>query len=529
MLEMARQREEAMWAVLDWAATQPGEFTIRDMYRIWAQAGGGGDSASYQQFSTSIQNYVYKYDPHSPKEKYRNPRYKYIRVGKTDKGTVPAPLQTVTRGARGAGNAEVLRWRPGIAPMRQPAPPKTPLHADADPVGDALDRLEKRLGRPGLKAVLARWRSLGNLHRISADIMADSQIRGKDKMLALQVAADALMRSGQATQSQVSRAEDEMDDRMGATAQGTRTPFSPNANDFADEPTQPDAQPLGAGQGEEPQDPDVDVPDDILHGDGDVPPESSGEETPTDDDGPMAGHLINDDGKRVRVTVEYDEDEGATVVDGSGQSYGPYEGYDLEVANGVLTQEAFDDLEEDGWNLVAAEGDTSVEPDVPTDAQDAGAADSGGNDEDEDDGEDAGEPDDVGNTAEGEYPAYVPEPDEEGDKYNRAMFVLVDEGDLREDNPLWGQLRAARDSTEAHQVIIRSGLPKGLHRYALTVARAIFTNTGRDFDTGRSTGNESGSSRLAGLFGLNELLTDPVDFEQIDGLARLYRDRRNSR
>ena len=98
------------------------------------------------------------------------------------------------------------------------------------------------------------------------------------------------------------------------------------------------------------------------------------------------------------------------------------------------------------------------------------------------------------------------------------MFELVDQGDLREDNPLWAKLKAAKDSIDAHRIIKSSGLPHGLHKYALIVARAIFSNTGRDFDSGKR--NES---RLTSLYGIIESpLEEPVDFDQRSGLKRVF-------
>ena len=541
--EMARQREEAMWSVLDWAATQPGEFTIKDMHRVWVQNGGGGDNASYQQFSTAINNYIYKFDPQSPVAKYRNPRYKFIRVGKTDKGSVPAPLQFVTKGHRGAGASHVLRWRPGIAPMRQPSVQKAPLAPEGDPVGDALDKLEKKLGRPALKAAMGRWKQLGDLHKISNDIMADSSIRGKDKMLALQVAADSLVSKGKATQAQADDAEEEMEDEVGDDS--TRTPFSgpTDFDDDEDQKTDPDAKPLGAqvGGGESEDD---DIPDDFFHSkeppaedsdevapvepegnesEPEAPPEDSGDGQV--DDGTMRATLVNDEGERIPATIQYDEDEGAQVTNESGEAVGPYDGYDLEVANGVLTQDAFDDLEEDGWNLVAAQ-----EAQADDSESDADGSDDGGDEEEEPEDEpgsieaSSDRDEDVGDPEAGEDPAYVPEPDEEGDKASRAMFELVTSGHelepprCAEDDPIWGQLRKAKDSVDAHRVIKASGLPTSLHKYALAVARAIFSNTGRDFDSGKR--NES---RLLSIYGLSETLDEPVDFEQTTGLERLYR------
>lgn len=571
--EMARGREDAMWAVLDWAATQTGEFTIKDMHREWVKAGGGGDSASYQQFSTAINNYIYKFDPQSPVAKYRNPRYKYIRVGKTDKGTVPAPLQFVTRGSRGAGAKHVLRWRPGIAPMRQPSAPKAPLAAEGDPVGDVLDRLEKKLGRPALKAAMQRWKQLGDLHKISADIMADVQIKGRDKMLALQVAADSLVSKGKATKADAVDAEDEMKADVGGAHQGglfkAHEPEETGFEDDEDQKTDPDAKPFGAeqepeadaespGQSEPEWDEDGETdkafdgeddeaPDDLLHGGEDgggeqpaadsdevapVGADSEPEGAPAEDDGTMRGTLVNDEGKRIPVTIEYDEDEGCTVTSGSGEAIGPYEGFNLEVANGVLTQDAFDDLEEDGWSLVAAEEAQADDSEEDAEGEDDDAPD------DSDDGGDEEEPDDrqgsiqargeEGNAETGDFPSYVPEPDEEGDKYSRAMFWLVAEGHelepqrCGEEDPLWPALKGAKDAVDAHRIIKASGLPHGLHKYALIVARAIFTNTGRDFDA-EPDAKKRNESRLAALYGIIESpLQEPVDFEQTSGLKRVF-------
>ena len=541
IVEMARQREEAMWAVLDWAATQPGEFTIKDLHREWAKAGGGGDGASYQQFSTAINNYIYKYDPTSSVPKYRNPRYKYIRVGKTDKGTVPAPLQYVTKGHRGAGAAHVLRWRTGIPPMRQPAPgTKAPISREGDPVGDALDRLEKKLGRPALKTAMQRWKQLGDLHKISADIMADSQIKGRDKMLALQVAADSLVSKGQATQAQAKAAGDEMADDVGGL--DDRTPFS-SAADAADnfgddERTDPDSNPLGAQRSQDPEEPagtgDDDFPDDLLHGDeGDseevgAPPDYDEpppqEDQGQDDDDMMRGFLVGtaeggNEGTRIPVTITYDEDDGATVQREGGEPTGPYEGFNLEVANGVLTQDVFDDLEEDGWQLVA--------PSESEDAPDPQDTDLGDEDDDEgtpeeDDGDDDGdeEPDD----RQGRVSAasYLPKADEDGDKAEHAMYRLLDEGGLDEDDPLFDKLRAAKNQLDASSIITRSGLPRNLVRSALIVAQAIFDRDGRDWETGERRGPKR-ESRLASLYGISESpLEEPVDFDQKSGLARLY-------
>lgn len=634
--EMARKREDAMWAVLDWAAQQHGEFTIKDMYREWAKAGGGGDNASYQQFSTAINNYIYKYDPQSPTAKYRNPRYKYIRVGKTDKGTVPAPLQFVTKGSRGAGGQHVLRWRPGVPMMRQPAPPKAALAPEGDPTGDALDKLERKLGRPALKAALQRWRQLGDLHKISADIMGDVQIRGKDKMLALQVAASNLVSTGKATAKQADASESEMEDEVGAPA----TPFShsePEETGFDDdEKTDPDANPLGA-QGQSEPDSDDELPDDLLHGDDGGEPEGHGEEEPGGDgsesdaeedsspegaqlpvllrkgdrvlsgqftwgggswnegsgtvtdstgraygpkdgwqvqvqgedfygrqyegmllwlsetwgeldldpeseggpslsagedsgsepeseagDGTMRGTLVGEDGRRIPVTIQYDEDEGATVMGANGESIGPYEheGYSLEVANGVLTQDAFDDLEDDGWDLVAAaDGEDETEGDAP-DAED---------DEDEATGEETEDPESGSSPGGGGRPSDLPEPNEDGSTAEYSMYRLVDEAGIDEDDPLFDQFRRAKNSLDVNSILARSQVPKNLWRAALIVAREIFARNHRDWDTGQPLrGQRSESSSLLRAYGISESpLEEPLDFDQTSGLKRAFGWRRS--
>ncbi len=136
-------------------------------------------------------------------------------------------------------------------------------------------------------------------------------------------------------------------------------------------------------------------------------------------------------------------------------------------------------------------------------------------------GDDKGDDDDSERSYDDrEYPVYLPEPDESGDREENAMFRLVDESDIDEHDPIWEQLKNAKDGVDAHSIIKKSKIPGNLHRSALIVAKAIFANTGRDWETGKK--NES---RLASIYGVREVLSDPVDFDQQSGLKRIIKIR----
>ena len=47
LAEMARSRGEPTWAMLDWAAQQQGTFTIKDLYKVYTQAGGDIGETSF--------------------------------------------------------------------------------------------------------------------------------------------------------------------------------------------------------------------------------------------------------------------------------------------------------------------------------------------------------------------------------------------------------------------------------------------------------------------------------------------------
>lgn len=80
-------------AMLQWAKDQGGrEFTAKDLFRIWRQAGGqpnqGDDKKAYASFQTSVRQFI----------------------DARGRGTPEAPLVVVQQGVRGRGGAAIYRW-----------------------------------------------------------------------------------------------------------------------------------------------------------------------------------------------------------------------------------------------------------------------------------------------------------------------------------------------------------------------------------------------------------------------------------
>lgn len=163
-------------------------------------------------------------------------------------------------------------------------------------------------------------------------------------------------------------------------------------------------------------------------------------------------------------------------------------------------------------------------------------------DDEEPDDESSGHP---ANFDKREYPAYLPDPDDQGDKYENAMFRIVSETDFDEYNPIWEKLKAAKDQIDAQNIIRASKVPTNLQRSAMIVAKAIFDNTGRDWETGKkfesrllslyvmseSTVDDDvpnpekrpilGPTRQLPDYGMDEAQLDPVDFAPRSGLKRI--------
>lgn len=584
--EMARTRGDATWAVLDWCASQksdvPGEpatFTINDMYKVYTAAGGLSGATS---FATLINHFVSKYDPNAEKAKHRN-REKY---GLSQK----RPLVRTRIGRQGKGGEARYQW--GLdGPLREPPPNVDPAdrgnEEDDSPVAAAMDNLERLMGGPALKAAMDRWKKMGDLRRITVDIRAG--IPPKGQMDAMLIASEPLMASGKADAEDVENAEESLppsDDQ-----EPPRTPFSPGRprtdlpqaqavtrrspapTKSAPEPVEDDPAAEWEDDSADKTQPDIANPfaQDASGDEGpsDVEPsedEPKGSEGDTDEydtsdypdwlppakrngtagergmfrlvDSPDAGGAALAPDDRLWQSLGQADDEGEALA--AVQKLFGRPGYDrkhlkdaLAVAREVMSGTGNDDSDD---------ADSNEEPEVDSNApDDTGQEPSDQLPPEETDG----------------YPEWLPQPDEEGGNAENAMFRLVDEGDFREENPFYTELRNARDSVDAHRIITSSKLPRNLTKSALTVAKAIFQHDGRDWDTGEKVGGpkqrKEGRGRLATIFMVNEMTdddvvpdpskrpvpgptrtlpdygmdegpnTDPVDFAQRSGLQRVMK------
>lgn len=246
--EMANTRKGPTWAVLDWAAQQTGEFSLKDLFAVYQKAGG---EQGYTSFHTTI--------GHMTAKPWKDDQGKYALSD-------DRPFAVAKKGSRGAGGATSLRW--GLDHALRDAPE---AEAELDgggegddegtsAIGDALDRLEVLMGRDKLKAAVARWRGMRSIHQAVADIRASVPMKGQ--MDALHVAYDSLVHTGKANDADVTDAENELDyvtppaDAPGGTSQ-KGTPFTvPKA-----EPAKPDAAPTTFAEPKDPVEPEDDSDD----------------------------------------------------------------------------------------------------------------------------------------------------------------------------------------------------------------------------------------------------------------------------
>lgn len=405
LYEMANTRKEPMWAVLDWAAQQPGDFTYKDLHRVYTAAGGG---SNIQQFHSMIK--VAKPDHKDPEKR---------------EVSVKRPFVYSKRGRQGGRGEEAARLQWGLdGPLRAPQTPTQPLrnmNVDSK-LGDLLDELEKamsrRLGgdvggaRQQLKAMFDRWKKMSDPHRIAADIQAS--LPGPYRMKALE--AVWAMRGSKDTPQERDDAEDQI--TQAPQAQQKQTPFSA---------PKPKAQ----------------------------QPQQRKPAAPADDD---------DEELAAMGFKKLDEPE---TADDDDEDLGPgWRKVDEPEDNGQGSGSAFDDDE--------------IDPNYFQDDDDDSGFDAG-----DGDGDGGGEETDVPHQPEDEYPAYLPDPDEEGDKFENAMYRLVHEVGLKPDDPLWNKLKNAKNDLDARQIISQTKIPQTMQRLAMLVAKAVFDNTGRDFDTGK--------------------------------------------
>jgi hypothetical protein len=392
----------AIHGMLDWASQQEGEFTIKDMLQAYIDA--GGQSISVPGFTIMAKKYT------------------------ALPGEAPSPQKPIVmtkQGSRGRGNPGMYAW--GLDGPLRAAPEKKPV--SKDPLFQTKTNLEDKIGVKAYRDALARWKRLGDLNKISADIKGT--IPARYQMDALHIAATMLHSPDDA----VDDAEHEIQ---------ASTPF-PTPKPKAVQPVhtpKPKATQANDAEGGDGESDDVgfddDIPADFFHSLADDDEEG---ETPETDSTPA------DDTPEKEPEPQPDDGEDETPTD---------------------------------------EPDDSAKKDYD----------------------------------DREYPIYLPDPDEDGDRYENAMFRIVDESEIDEHDPIWEKLKNAKDGVEAHSIIKGSNIPSNLHRSALLVAKAIFENTGRDWETGKK--NES---RLASLYGVREAQLDPVDFDQESGLKRIMKIR----
>lgn len=576
--EMARTRGDATWAMLDWCAKQPDDFTIDDAYRVYVRAGGQSNATA---FASIFNRFVAKYDPNSPKDRYRSE----AEYGLSQE----RPIAIVRQGRRGKGGAALYRW--GLdGPLREPPAATEPSSDDGgegeeDHIGDALDALEKSMGRPALKAALERWRGMkGDHRRISQDIRLT--VRPRDQMNALMVATQGSAPAGGSSTAEL------------GPEPPAATPFTPGnpRRDLPppqppgrrrpevepeEEPTEPDARGSnGDFEDEEPTNPDM-APPDFGGGGGDAGGDSEdgskeGEGEGTDEfdtsdypDWLPAARRKGSPAERAMFRLLSPKDEGGAGISPTSRLWRAIE----DAEDGGAAREALANL------FARSKVDPKFLPDAQAvaadvfDDSDEGDEEEGGGEEGEDEAEgeghgetegegendDRGEDDGEGgeDDGNGDETPWLPRSDEDGSRAESAMARLTDEFGVRRDDPIFSELRGAKDSVDAHRLIKASELPANAGRYALVVAKEIFARDGRDWDTGKrlpggprreslsrlrrifreeteddvvpdpSRRGRVGVFRVMPDFGMDEAQLDQVDFAVRTGLGRIMRDRRS--
>jgi hypothetical protein len=166
--EMARPMSDATLAVLDWAASQEGAFTVKQMFQVYQNAGGRSPGAG---FSSNIG------------------RFKVLRG--VERPTLMRPLVQLFPSKKGPGNESFFMW--GLPGQKFPRPEK-PSKSEGNRVMRALDRLETEMGRDKARAALKRWASETEPSRVMTDI--EATVPGPYRADALLVAFDNLINKG---------------------------------------------------------------------------------------------------------------------------------------------------------------------------------------------------------------------------------------------------------------------------------------------------------------------------------------------
>jgi len=473
LIEMARTRGDASWAVLDWAAKQPidpetGEprsFTIRDAYRIYTAAGGMGTE---QQFSTIFNKWVAKYDPKSSKERYRDK----ARYGLSQ----DRPLVITRSGRRGFRGAASYQW--GLdAPLRQaPTGEEAPEMEAEDPVGDALDKLEEYMGGIELKRQLAQWRAMTDMNSVMRSVMT---LPARMRAEAMLVASQHLVNSGRADQADVQDAERKLAARASAAPEEPATPFKVG---------QPRTDLSQAGRpGFRPRPPQ---PAPEPEAEADVDPaeweDDAADKTQPDAASPFADVDVGGDeggeapgGIELRAMLRYQgrlspgrvtwDGESATVTDAMGNEIPPDSGVELQ----TLGDEQFDD-EYAGIHEWLAENWPSLLDPPSEGGPDLEAEMRGEGGEEEAPGEE-GETEEA---AAGDFPDWTPATDPTGSAPEQAMYRLVNEYGVGPDDPLWEAASSAEDEDALSAAVADAwgDRPRKGFRDALSVALFGFGN-----------------------------------------------------
>lgn len=536
---MARTRSEPVWAMLDWAAQQPGTFRVGDLHRVFLAAGGKAESSSFH----TIVGHLTAKDWKEGELDAQGKPYWPPSTGR--------PFVYARKGHRGKGGAHELQW--GLdGPLREPRPLVSPAdNQDDDPVSVAIDALEGHMGGPALKSKMQQWRKMGNLRAITSDIRT---LPPKLQMNAMLVATQHLMATGAADEGDVEDAERTLSPAARQNApEAPATPFTPGRPKPNPPRTgfRPGASPAPSASAAAtrpapaaairpevgPEEPDDAFSDDFEDDQG---AKTNPDIAPPSFDGPVDGRSPEDgDGRGRRGEPPAPPDEIDTSDypdwlpparrDGTKGERGMYRLVGLAQEGGAEIS-AVDDL----WQALAnagddAEAETAVRelfagpgydrrflPDALAVArevlsgedEDGGGEPEGGPEdaggprgfEDSDDPEGFADRDDTAeDDASGEWPEWLPDPDpDSGDRAQYSMFRIADEvapegedaNAYFEENvlPVFQRIRTARDSLDAHQIIRNSVIPRNLHSSALAVSKWIFEREGRDWETGKKVG-----------------------------------------
>lgn len=508
LTEMARNREDPTWRMLDWASQQGDkEFTLQQALKVYNAAGGQSDE---HQFTTIFRKLV-GHDPAiAPKEKWKDPSYAISEE---------RPIAVARYGRRGKGGQYSYRW--GLdGPLREP-PSGKPVEVEDDAVGDALDKLEGHMGGIELKKRMAFWRTLGDMNSVMRSVMT---LPARMRAEAMLVASQHLVTSGKADPEEVDDAERRLASRASATDGPTGTPFSPGrpradlpaarggrsfrpAPPAFDPRPEPESEPVDAVD-----DPAAEWDDDPADktdpqavspfADVSEPQEQPEPEAPGEDEEDLGdeAEAHTPEGAELRAVLRYGDSMSrgrvvwrrgeAVVTDEAGRRVPPNSGVELQTLGDEQFGRDFFGMMEwlaENWPKLInppSEGGPNLEAEL----------DGGEPSEEGGEGESAAE-DDVIDTA--DYPDFLPPANSGGSPGEQAMYRLVDlaqngGADLGAADTLWDLMEANDDEAAAeHQIkalFASPGYPKKFLKDALAVSKEVISGqSSSDEEGGRPT------------------------------------------